>query len=138
MSMAHRWIKNLLSGMDEKVDARTRAGILENCGRQCTPQSLVKKATSCAKKARDTGEFIVNLQKVWKNVHLEDGKVFVIYPRCYCPLVRDYEGTLPGFCDCSRGWILELFESALGRPVKVILEKSIRQGDDSCRFRVEV
>ncbi|MCK4478878.1 hypothetical protein KAU88_10215 [Candidatus Bathyarchaeota archaeon] len=40
------------------------------------------------------------------------------------------------YCNCSRGWAKELFEGVLGRPVGVIMEKSIIKGDDQCRFRI--
>jgi predicted hydrocarbon binding protein len=65
--------------------------------------------------------------------------VYVVYDRCYCPLVKGYDGKLsPTFCSCSRGWIKELFESVLKKPVEVKLEKSVKQGDEICRFRIHL
>jgi predicted hydrocarbon binding protein len=40
------------------------------------------------------------------------------------------------YCNCSRGWAKELFEGALGRTVEVIMEKSIINGDNQCKFRI--
>jgi hypothetical protein len=46
-------------------------------------------------------------------------------------------GKLAGtYCNCSRGWAKALFEGATGKPVEVIMEKSIISGDSECRFRV--
>jgi predicted hydrocarbon binding protein len=40
------------------------------------------------------------------------------------------------YCNCSRGWAKALFEGALGRPVEVVMEESIVEGDDQCKFRI--
>jgi predicted hydrocarbon binding protein len=40
------------------------------------------------------------------------------------------------YCNCSRGWAKALFEGALGRTVEVIMEKSIINGDNQCKFRI--
>jgi len=50
--------------------------------------------------------------------------------------MKDFPGQLSAYCNCSRGWIREKLESALKKPVKVELEKSVIQGDSLCRFKV--
>jgi hypothetical protein len=47
------------------------------------------------------------------------------------------EAIVPGsYCYCSVGWVKEMFEQALERPVEVKVEASIRRGDETCRLRV--
>lgn len=137
MTHLHRWIKTLMDNLDAEVDEETRAKILENCGRTCISSGFVKKAQACKKNAETMEEFLDNLSKMWNQLRREKGDVYVVYEKCYCPLVKKYSGKLsPIWCSCSRGWIKELFESALQRPVDVVFEKSIKQGNDVCKFKV--
>lgn len=139
MKHTHRWIESLMANMDAEVDEETRVKILENCGRSCIPTSFLKKARSCQEKSEDLDDFLERLGKIWNHLKREGGDIYVKYDKCYCPLVKTFPGELSySWCNCSRGWLLELFESALGRPVGVELEKSIRQGDDICRFKIRL
>jgi hypothetical protein len=93
-------------------------------------------------KAKDLNEFLDKLGKVWSHLHREGENLYIVYKKCYCPLgralLKDYPGQLSSYCNCSRGWIKEMFEYALKKPVKVELEKSIVHGDNLCRFRITI
>jgi predicted hydrocarbon binding protein len=137
MKHLHRWIKSLIDNLDAHVDEKTRVKVLENCGRTCISRDLIKKAQACKNSAKDIEEFLDKLSQIWSHLQRDDDEIHVVYEKCYCPLVKAYPEKLsPTFCNCSRGWIKELFESVLERPVDVEIEKSIRQGDDVCKFRV--
>ncbi|MBS4016208.1 MAG: hypothetical protein KGZ86_07255 [Candidatus Latescibacteria bacterium] len=70
---------------------------------------------------------------------LKSKDIFGEYPHCYYPIVASHKGELPNSrFNCSQGWIKELFKSSLGKPVKVTLEKSIKQGYNLCRFKVNI
>jgi predicted ArsR family transcriptional regulator len=133
-----KWIANLIDGLDENVDEKTTAKILEECGRQCQSESFVKKAKNIYEKSKNTDDFLKKLERIYKHLHVDDGKVYLIYPRCYCTQVNKIpKGKLSGtYCNCSRGWAKALFEGATGKPVEVIKEKSIINGDNQCKFRV--
>lgn len=141
MKTARRWIKFLLDYLDEYVDEKTRVEMLENCGRNCISSSYVEKAKSCKDKAKDMDDFLSKLSKIWGPLQREGEDVYVVYEKCYCPLgrtlLKDYADSLSSsFCNCGRGWIKELFESALERPVEVKLETSVIQGNAVCKFKV--
>ena len=139
MKHSHKWIKSLITALETELDEKTRAKILENCGRNCITHSFILRAKACKKDAKNQKEFLDKLSKVWKHLHLEGDNVYVVYEKCYCPFVKAYPEKLsPTWCNCSRGWIKELFESALGKPVDVKLEKSIKQGDNICKFKVRL
>jgi len=139
MKHSHQWIATLLAGLDKQVDAKTRIAVLEACGRTCITDSMVKRAKACRAKAKDEAEFLDKLGQTWKHLQREGDEVYVVYPRCYCPLVTGYPGQISAtWCNCSRGWVKELFEQSLGRPVQVDLLQSVRQGDKSCKFRVHL
>jgi predicted hydrocarbon binding protein len=135
----NRWINSLMQSLDAQVDEETRAKILENCGRNCISRSFIAKAQALKKNAKDMDDFLENLGRTWKHLQRKGEAVYVMYDKCYCPLVRDHKDKLsPTFCNCSRGWIKELFESILNKPIEVKLEKSIKQGDEICRFKLSL
>ena len=110
---------------------------IDRCGRRCVPRSFVSRAKDCNSKSKDVKDFLDRLTKIWHHLQTEGEDVFVVYEKCYCPLVKDYDQKLlPSFCNCSRGWIKELFESTLGKPVDVKLQKSIRRGDNIRKNKV--
>jgi predicted hydrocarbon binding protein len=97
----------------------------------------LKKAEAIAKKSKNTEKFLEGLSKVWKHLNISKDGVFVIYEECYCPLVKNYEEKVsPNFCNCSVGWIKELFETALKKPVKVEKISTIKQGNKQCKFKI--
>ena len=137
MKHVHKWIGTLVDRLDTDLDEGTRARVLEACGRTCIPRSFVNKAKKCRDQAKDTDEFLDKLGKMWSHLHRTGDDVYVVYEKCYCPLVKDYPGELSStWCNCSRGWAKELFEAALEGPVDVELLQSIRQGDEVCKLAV--
>lgn len=141
MKTARRWIKSLLDYLDKCVDEKTRVEVLENCGRNCVSSSFVEKAISCRNRAKDMDDFFDKLSEIWSPLQRDGDDIYVVYEKCYCPLgralLKDYADSLSSsFCNCGRGWIKELFESALERPVDVKLETSVIQGNDVCKFKV--
>jgi hypothetical protein len=111
---SHKWIRALTESLDTQLDEKTKEKILEDCGRNCIPSSFIEKAKALKKNAKDTDDFLDKLGKKWKHLQRNGNNVYVVYEKCYCPLVKDYPEKLsPTFCNCSKGWIKELFESTL-------------------------
>ena len=132
------WITTLMGGLNKNVDKETLAKILEQCGRQCQSSMLVKKARNIYLKSKNQDEFLAKLKKICKHLEREGNKTYIVYHQCYCPRVNKIpKGQLPGvYCNCSRGWVKELFEGATAKPVEVVMEKTIINGDKECRFRI--
>lgn len=135
---SERWTTWLISAMDNCLDEDIKAKILEQCGRQCQSKDFVKKAKKLYDESKGIDEFLTKLGEVYKNLHREGDDVYIIYPKCYCPNVNKLKpGKLSAtYCNCSRGWAKALFEGATGKPVDVIMEESIINGDDRCKFKV--
>jgi len=133
-----QWITCLMDGLDKHVDEETKAMILEQCGRQCQSQSFIEKARRIYKKSQNMEEFLNAFSEVYKNLQVEGNNVYIVYPRCYCSFVNKIpSGTLSAtYCNCSRGWAKELFEKVLGRSVEVVMEESIVNGDQQCKFQI--
>ena len=139
MKHSHKWIGAAVASLGERVNRRVATRVLEDCGRNCITRSMLQRARRCKAQARTTDEFLDKLAGIWSHLERKGERLYVTYPRCYCPIVKGYKGKMPAaWCNCSQGWIKELFETSLGRPVKVKLEASIVRGDRGCRFRVYV
>ena len=139
MKLMEKWTNNLFNNLEKDVNKTILINILENNGRQCLPTNFKRKAKSIRKKSKDENIFIKKLAKIWKHLKIVNDEIYVVYPKCYCYVVGKFSGTVPySYCNCSRGWILELFEYSLGRSVKVDTLKTIKRGDNECRFRVKM
>lgn len=132
------WITSLIVALDEHVDEKTRATVLEQRGRQCQSQSFIKKVRDVYQKSKNIDEFLDKFSEVYKHLHKEGDKIYIVYPKCYCSQVNKIpQGKLSAtYCNRSRGWAKALFEGALGRPVEVTMEESIVKGNEQCKFRV--
>ena len=136
-NLSSKWVVNVLDALDRLVDEETRIKVLESCGRKCIGAGFLARAEVLAKKSKNPEDFLEKLSKVWKHLHVDKNGVFVVYEQCYCPMVKAYRGELsPSFCNCSVGWIKELFERSLNKPVKVEKLGTVKQGSKQCTFRV--
>jgi predicted hydrocarbon binding protein len=140
VSRTRQWIRKVVEGLDAHVDPETCARILEACGRQCAPDGLIEKARRIFESSEDIGGFLARLGEVFEAVQVEDGKVYVVYPECYCEQIKGIPSAdVPNaYCDCSVGWVKELFERATGRKVSVKRISSVVAGDPECRFQVDL
>ncbi len=132
------WIADVVREVEKNTDTATCARILESCGRHCAPASLIQKAKNIYKSSGGIPEFLARLGEVFEALQIEDGAVYVVYPRCYCGQIKGMPpADIPdAYCNCSVGWIREVFEQAIGRPVKVERVTTVVSGGDECRFKV--
>jgi predicted hydrocarbon binding protein len=139
MKHLHKWIETLLGMMEEKLEEQTRLEVLEECGRSCLPRSFLRTVQASRHEAQSEENFLEHLGDVWSHFKKEGDKLYAVYEKCYCPLVRSYPGRLsPSFCNCSRGWIKELLEQTLDRPVEVDILSTIARGDDVCKLQIYI
>lgn len=122
-----------------KEDPNNSRKYLETRGRGCISQGMIKKAKDAAKSAKDDRDFLKRLAGKVRYLMLEGDKVCMVYPRCFCRHAKKYSGKLPKvYCECSVGWVKEMFEQALDRKVEVKLESSVLRGDKECRLQIVI
>ncbi|MBD3285877.1 hypothetical protein GF359_05320 [candidate division WOR-3 bacterium] len=132
-----QWLLDLLSEVEGRISAERLTRILEERGRACLPDAMLSKARKAAKEAKNDAEFLDNLEAVYPMLKRKDDEVYVVYPECYCPGMKELVADAPDcYCACSVGWVKEMFEQALGREVEVSLLSSVIRGEDECRLRV--
>lgn len=132
------WIQSLMKNLDTQFDKTTRIKLMISCGRDCARRGAIQIAKSSK---GDLEKMLKTLAKyIGKDNVRNDGKrVHLKYSKCYCHLVHKGPARLSDtYCHCSRGWILELFETCLGKPVAVELKKAIKRGDPYCQFIVQL
>ncbi len=133
----HDWISNLMVNMDRQMEKGEKIRLLEECGRACAKRHAQKEAL----KSRGNVDAWLATMKKWvgeNNVKKEGNAVRVIYSKCLCPLVQDGPSLKSDtYCNCSRGWLKEVFETVVEKPVEVKLEDSIMKGGQQCRFTID-
>ncbi len=143
---AQVWVKRFFNNFDKRLNESTRREIMYDCGKECFRSSLegskpnevdidvlIDKIDEYAVEnaaARDGSVVDFRYVKNSRGLRFADGY-------CLCPLV---ESGPPGlsrtYCDCSVGYVKEMFESYTGRGAEVELVESLKRGGRGCRFRI--
>jgi predicted hydrocarbon binding protein len=136
MAYARHWVKDLIDQADAQLSEPQRRALLEARGRSCA------KAGGAQRAAPFRGRLDEYLADVQRHLGADGAKrtgdnIQVIYPRCFCPLVSDFEEPLSStYCFCSAGWLKEVYETVSGEPVKVEILETIKRGAPRCRFEI--
>ena len=133
------WIKELLTNFDEHVDEASKQKILENCGPKCPFSHMPNnKLLELRNHSKDEQDFLDNLSNSW-HLFKENNQYFVIFDKCYCPLVnKDIEHSSKTMCYCTLGSLKFKFKISLGRDVNIEMLKTVLNGDDECRFKINI
>lgn len=133
------WLADLMTAIDADGDEAMKARLVGACGRACFERHEFKRNWAVEGRG-DVDKLVAALKKnfeVWR----EGGVVHVRYGAvskgCYCPAAR-YRPERPNdaHCYCSRGSHQAVWETALGRPVRVEILESVRRGGRTCHFAV--
>jgi len=134
--------KCLMDNFERLFSEEVRIEVLENCGRTCIGAPTIEKAKAIKRNARNLAQLIDGLNKQHiggGRLSLENNQILVEYGKCYCGMVsKTKERFSSTYCNCSRGYLLELFEQIFEKPVKVDLVESVIQGAKSCRSIIHV
>jgi len=131
-------LKRVVEGIDETATTQDCLRRLDQRGRGCTPKQLIDKAKEIYDKTQTIEAFLAEFGGVFEFLHVEGDAVTVVYPRCFCHHIADEpkEEIPDEYCECSRSWVRELFESAIGQDVEVEVLESVIRGGEMCRFSV--
>lgn len=134
--------KCLMDNLETKFPEKVRIKVMENCGRRCIRAPTIKKAKTIKRNTKNLVELIDGLNKQHiggGRLRLENNRINVEYGKCYCGMVsKTKERFSSTYCNCSRGYLLELFEQIFEKPVKVELIESVIQGAKSCKFIIHI
>ncbi|MFO7446632.1 MAG: hypothetical protein R6W90_09705 [Ignavibacteriaceae bacterium] len=135
------WLSDLLDSMENVLDKDTIVKVVENCGKACYSRHSFKQDIA-AKGKGDLDKLIEAYDQnfeIWR----EENKVHIRYgetsPGCYCPAAK-YRTPKPDdvHCECTRMTHQTIFETALGKAIKVDIAETVRRGGKTCHFIVHV
>ncbi len=133
------WITTLMTNMEEQLDKDTRNTLMNSCGRACARRGAVKQMGEPFK--GNVKGFVDNFAQYMgkEDNYLDGDTVHWCYKRCLCELVHEGPDRLPAtYCECSKGWVMEMFELVAQKPVKVETLQTIKRGADSCKFIIRL
>ncbi len=141
VQFVENWLTDLLATMDQQLDLNTRIKMYEGCGKGCFNRYKFKQDIAAEGKG-DVEKLIEAYKKnfeVWREgdtVHIRYGEKS---SQCYCPAAR-FKPIKPGdlHCECTKATHQAIFETALGRPIKVEVLESLRRGGQTCHFLVHL
>jgi hypothetical protein len=132
------WLGDLLDTMDQQLPREARVKLIEGCGKACFERHQFKRAIAEQGKG-DVDKLVAAYKKnfeVWREgedkVHVRYGEVS---KSCYCPVVKTRAAKPDDLhCECTRMTHQSIFETALGRPIKVDVVETLRRGGRTCHF----
>jgi hypothetical protein len=130
----------LIEEMDSALDEPTRTRILKAVGRRCARQSV---GELIEKYRGNLDGLIAELEKSWGGSFKYDRDQGTLRwasresATCPCPLVGT-AAVKPALCNCSAGFVEELYGAVSGRKAEARIEGSILRGDGRCTFSVRL
>lgn len=138
------YIRDMVNRMKQVIGVTKTRKILVSCGMMCCGITHRKLAKQLMQESKSIKDFISRINKR----HIGGGRLKLQgantitggYDRCYCGIVSKTRTSFPDliYCHCSTGWYKQLFETALSRPVKVKILKSIISGAKTCEFVIKI
>ncbi len=135
------WLTDLLDTIEAELDRKTAEQLIAGCGRGCYRRHEFKQ--NIARDGKGDINKLIDAYKrnfeIWRDgdeVHIRYGQVS---NRCYCP-AANYRPPKPNdlHCECTRATHQTIFETALGRPIRVEVLESLRRGGKTCHFLVHL
>jgi hypothetical protein len=135
------WLTDLFDTMDAELDQATKVKLMAGCGRGCFRRFEFKQ--EIARLGKGSVDRLVEAYKknfeVWKEGSLVHVRYGAENKQCYCPAAR-FHPARPNdmHCECTRATHQTVFETALGRPIRVEVAESLRRGGKTCHFVAHV
>jgi hypothetical protein len=152
MEFGDGWVKRFMEVLEQNLDEKTREKLMQANGKSCyiayagagqrraTPVTFEHFADWIARTGKSQGYSVVGSDIFSEYTgSAETGKAS---PEnvCLCPMVEaQAAGKVPAFyCLCSIGYVREMHERLLGRPVEVRLVDSVLRGGTRCKFKINL
>jgi hypothetical protein len=123
--------------LEPHLDEKKRNDIIEQLGRNCA------RSLGWAKKYKGDPEGFFKHMKQSGNEDItydkEHGIISVVGPEhdCVCGMVNS-KITPAYFCNCSKGWQKETYETILGKQVDCEIVESVLYGGKRCVFKITI
>jgi hypothetical protein len=146
------WVQRFFEAMDQTLDEATRQKLMTANGRSCfgayagppkkqaAPDALEKFTAWIATQGEAKGYSIEGKAISFEFVGSAETGQASPEKVCLCPTAEAQKAgkISPTYCLCSVGYVKEMHERMLGRPVEVQLVDSVLRGGKRCKFRMTV
>jgi len=150
---AVHWIKSLIHNMDQTLDPQTCLALMQANGRACydeafgvaseeppdaaASQAFMQRIESAYQFTREGNMRWFHFS--WGREHQNPQGLIIRDGFCMCPIVENVvPGLSPSYCNCSAGYVGEIFRRGLGRLVNVKVVETLQMGGKDCIFRIEI
>jgi len=133
-----KYVNEVMENFDSAVASNSkRKEVMEAMGNYCVKDIL--PATEKVKaNSEDLDEMIDNLNELFGGEYfiIKGNKIYSELDKCFCHFgVKKTEKPISRtYCQCSLGYMKQLFSSLLDKSVKTELIQSILTGSDTCKF----
>jgi hypothetical protein len=135
------WLADLMEAIDREKDEAVKVRLIGACGKACFERHEFKHSMPVAGRG-DVDKLIAALKasfEAWREGQFVHVRFGAVSPGCYCPAARYRPARANDLhCNCSRGSHQAIWETELGRPVRVDILESVRRGDKTCHFLVHL
>lgn len=152
IEFADGWLSRLFGVMDRTLDETSRKRLMEANGKACFAAFAGPAKSQPGPDALDRFLKMISREGAKRGYSVEGNVISVEFADsaetgqasperiCLCPIAeaQTRETISPTFCLCSVGYVKEMHERILGRPVSVELVESVLRGGDRCKFRMTV
>jgi hypothetical protein len=128
------WLRGAIDRLDALVDEETGVRVMEQMGFNCAEINRSHVEQALANPSPGT-----RLVREGDVIYQHYQPLQAFGRRCFCSLWRglgDDENASLTWCQCSKGFVMRLWEAYVGSPVKVELVESCISGAEECKFAV--
>ncbi len=148
-AFSQTWVKRFMSVLDQNVDEPTRKRLMQSQGRVCYEGAHGKRPPE--RPARGALDKAIEGMKKYggeEMIRREGDTIHFQYIRnpaglkvkdgyCLCPVVeKGPEGLSGTYCECSVGYVTEMFQRWTEKTVTVELLESLKRGGSGCKFKI--
>ena len=153
MEATGKWIQRLLKNMDTLLDEETRKDLMQACGRDCCTAAFGVRSKEPPPSGALDALLATSQAAGGTEIRREGTTVYYSYGSseqnpyglrlldgyCMCPVVESGPAELSRtYCQCSAGYVREVFERMTGEPCRVEVLESLRTGGSRCRFKIDL
>lgn len=140
------WWRKALERLENEIGTEKSVTVMRACGSKCCGNGQRETAKKMMRESSSLIEFLDKLSKykvkdgVLEYKLLDSNTIIAKHNKFFCGQVKESNEQFINrtYCQCSVEFNKQFFESALGKPVDVVLKQSIIIGGDCCEFEVKI
>jgi len=152
MEFGDGWVRRFFEAVDKTLDETSRERLMAANGKSCyaayagppkkqpAPDAVEKFMAWIREQGKDKGYAIDGKAIAFEFAGSAETGQASPEGICLCPMVEAQKaGSFsPTYCLCSVGYVKEMHERMLGRPVSVELVDAVLRGGKRCKFRLTI